>query len=191
MASSHLSALHRAALPLCCMAFLLPACTRPQPPPPAEQPPLMAGEARFHPMSPEQQQRLQAALAPFLSATAPVEVYFLAPQRRDNGTFDWCISPAAPQGVPKLIGSLSTPALQQLAEQRTTVEHGDTADYWQRLRLQSKGATLDIAICPAEEFGLHIDGCTPVRSRSTHKALWALMDKNFNIQSRFDIVVRD
>lgn len=185
------SALHRAALPLCCTALLLPACSRPPAQPPAEQPPLMAGEARFHPMSTEQQQRLQAALAPFLSATKPVEVFFLAPQRRDNGKFDWCISPAAPEGVPKLIGSLSTSDLQQLAAQRTTVEHGDTADYWQRLRLQSNGSALDIAICPAEEFGLHIDGCSPVRSRSTHKALWALMDKNFNIQARFDIVVRD
>ena len=33
------SALHRAALPLCCTALLLPACSRPPAQPPAEQPP--------------------------------------------------------------------------------------------------------------------------------------------------------
>ena len=181
----------RTALQLSCGAVLLTvgACNHRPPAAPAEQPPLMAGEARFHPMSGEEQKALQAALSPFLQSDTPVELWYLSRRSKDNGTFEWCVSPAEAQGEWVLLGAISGAELQQLAEQSTTVEHGDTLDYWQTYQLRTGNSTLEIRTCPAEEFGVHLGNCTPVQARAFHRAIWKLIDKKYGIQKRFDVVV--
>ena len=150
----------------------------------------MAGEARFHTMNGDEQKNLQTALAPFLSADTPVELWYLAPKRKDDGQFAWCVSPAEAEGDWVLLGTLPVSELQLLAKQTTAVEHGQTYDYWQTYQLRSGQAKRNIQTCPAQEFGVHIDGCSAVRAREFHKAVWKLIDKKYDIQKRFDVVVR-
>lgn len=184
------SSLHRAALPLCCTALLLPACSRPPAQPPAEQPPLMAGEARFHPMSSMEQLELQQALAPFLQSSVPVELWYSASTRRDDGSFEWCISPAAREAKWICLGTMPQSELQKLAAEKTGSDYGETLDYWLNFELRSGSNRLPISTCPAEEFGVNIGSCTTsVRSRSFHRAIWQFMDRRYNIQKRFDKIV--
>ncbi len=179
----------RTFIPVILLSLGLAAChtNKPQP---VELPPIMDGEARFLPMSSEQQTSLRNALEPFLSAETPAEVYFLAPRRKDDGSFPWCVSPAEEEGEWVSIGSLSPETLRKLAEESTTVEHGGTLDYWQSYELRCGSHRLPVSTCPAEEFGVHIQGCSPVRSRSLHRELWKLMERRFDIQRRFDQVVQ-
>ena len=185
---------HFSKICLCCGAgtalLLLAACTPAPKEPAKEQPPLMAGEARFAPMSKQEQHALQQTLAPFLQDNTAVELWFLAPTRRDNGSFAWCISPSTNQASWVKVGDVATGDLQTLAKQQTTVEHGDTLDYWQQMELRSGQHRLPVAICPAKEFGVHVRGCEPVYAREFHRLLWQMMDKQFDIQKRFDKVVQ-
>ena len=187
--------LQRMALQLCCGASLaLTACTTPTPrPTPAEEPPLMAGEARFCLISPSTKKELQASLAPFLRTDAPVDLWYLANKnRKDDGTFAWCISPAESEGIWIKLGTISNQDLQQLSDQNTEVERGDTLDYWLSFELRSGKQSLSVRSCPAEEFGVDIGSCSsPIRARAFHKLLWQFMDQQYAIQKRFDVVVRN
>ena len=185
--------IQRMALQLCCGASLaLAACTTATPPPPAEEPPLMAGEARFTPMSKSEQKALQTALAPFLRSSAPIELWYLGHKnRQDNGTFAWCISPAESEGTWTQLGTIPVQDLQQLAEKTTGVECGDTLDYWLTFELRSGNHSLRVSACPAEDFGVDVANCAPVRAREFHKLLWQFMDKKYAIQKRFDKTVHE
>ncbi len=149
----------------------------------------MAGEARFGSMSAAEQAELQQLLAPFLAPSAPVELWYSAARRKDNGTFEWCISPALSEAEWVCLGTMPPAELQKLAAERTVVEYGDTLDYWLRFELRCGGKSLPIMICPAEEFGVRIGGTHSVRSRSFHRAVWKFMERQYNIQKRFDKIV--
>ncbi len=152
----------------------------------------MAGEARFTPMSSSDIKALQAALAPFLSSSAPVELWYLEDKtRKDDGTFTWCISPAESEGTWVNLGTIPAKDLQQLAEQTDRVERGDTLDYWLAFELRSGSHRLSVHTCPAEEFGVDIHSCVPIRAREFHKLLWQFMDKKYAIQKRFDKTVQE
>ena len=152
----------------------------------------MAGEARFAPMSKSEKKALQVELAPFLRRSAPVELWYLAHKNlKDNGTFTWCISPAESEGTWVNLGTIPAKDLQQLADQSTGVERGDTLDYWLAFELRSGSHRLSVSSCPAEEFGVDIHSCVPVRARNFHKLLWQFMDKKYAIQKRFDKTVQE
>ncbi|MBQ8479181.1 MAG: hypothetical protein IJ503_02205 [Akkermansia sp.] len=182
----------RTALQLSCGAVLLTAgaCNHRPPAAPAEQPPLMAGEARFRPMSKEEKIELQHALEPFVKADSPVELWYSAAKRKDDGSFEWCISPAPAEAEWVNLGSLPAAELSKLAAETTATDFGETLDYWLRLELRSGTHRLNLSICPAAEFGVPTGDCSmSVYSRPFHKTLWALIDKKYNIQKRFDKVV--
>lgn len=181
-------------LPFLCIGaavLLASACTRKASPQPAEQPELMAGESRFLPMSTTQQAELEQVLEPFLRAEDGAELWYSASTRQDTGTFQWCVSPAPAEAEWVHLGSISRAVLQQLAAERTGIEHGETLDYWMRLELRHGEHKLPVSLCPAEEFGVHIQGCAPLRARAFHKALWNALDKQYHIQKRFDKVVQE
>ncbi len=181
-------------LPLCCAAAVLlssPSCTHRSAPIPAEQPPLMAGESRFAPMSQQEEAALQQALAPLLQDAAGAELWYHAAKQKDDGTFAWCVSPAPSEAEWVRISTIPHATLQQLAAERTGIEHGETLDYWMRLELRHGEHKLPVSLCPAEEFGVHIQGCAPLRARAFHKALWNALDKQYHIQKRFDKVVQE
>lgn len=184
----------RKALHLCCgAALLLPlqACTTTPPLQTEEQPPLMAGEARFVPLSTTERRELQQALAPFLRA-ATVELWYSANKGKDTGTFAWCISPAESEAEWVCLGTMPRAELEKLADETTASDHGDTLDYWMRFELRSGDNRLSLSICPAEEFGVALGNCTAsIRSRSFHKAVWTLLDKKFQVQKRFDKTVEE
>ena len=157
---------------------------------PAEQPPLMAGEARFTPMTSAQQAELRQILAPFLQTGATVELWYSANTEKDNGSFTWCISPAPSEAEWVNLGTMPRAELEKLADESTAVEYGDTLDYWLRFELRCGDKRLPLSICPSEEFGVNLGGCsTSVRSRSFHRAVWQLIDRRYNIQKRFDKIV--
>lgn len=170
--------------------LLLPvACTH-KAQAPTEQPPLMAGEARFAPISSTQQSELQQLLAPYLQPGATVELWYSANTERDNGTFEWCISPAPSEAVWVNLGTMPQAELEKLVHENTITEYGDTLDYWLRFELRCGDKRLPLSLCPSEEFGVNLDGCSvSVRSRSFHRAVWQLMDSRYNIQKRFDKIV--
>lgn len=166
------------------------ACTpTARPPQAAEQPPLMAGEARFVPMPSAQQAELQQVLAPFLQKGVQTELWYHAARTKDNGSFAWCISPAPAKAEWVYLGTVPQTELRQLAAEQTSVQCGNTLDYWLRFELRSGSHRLPVSICPAEEFG--ISGCTAsnIRARAFHRTLWQLTDRKFGIQKRFDKIV--
>ena len=173
------------------MLLLATACSHTSTPTPEEEPPLMAAETRFTPMNEQEQSALEQALAPMLQAENGAELWFHAAKKKDDGTFMWCISPAPSESEWVRIGHIPHTTLQQLAAERTTVEHGETLDYWIRLELRCNEYALPISLCPAEEFGVHIQGCAPLRARAFHKALWNALDKKYYIQKRLDKAVQE
>ena len=79
---------------------------------------------------------------------------------------------------------------ENTAAETTATDFGETLDYWLRLELRSGTHRLNLSICPAAEFGVLTGDCSmSVYSRPFHKTLWALLDKKYNIQKRFDKVV--
>lgn len=173
------------------MMLLATACSHTSTPTPQEEPPLMAAETRFTPMNEQEQSALEQALAPMLQAENGAELWFHAATEKDDGSFSWCISPAPSESEWVRIGHISHTTLQQLAAERTTVEHGDTLDYWMRLELRCNGYELPISLCPAEEFGVYIGDCSSVRARDFHNTLWNALDKKYNIQKRLDKAVQE
>ena len=168
------------------MMLLATACSHTSTPAPQEEPPLMAAETRFTPMNEQEQSALEQALAPMLQAENGAELWFHAATMKDDGSFSWCISPAPSESEWVRIGHISHTTLQQLAAERTSIEHGDTQDYWMRLELRSSRHRLPVEICPAEEFGVYLEGCKSIRARAFHKLLWSLLDKKYGIQKRLD-----
>lgn len=152
----------------------------------AEQPPLMAGEARYAPMGQALHNKFRQQLEPFCNSAT--EVWMQVPRRADNGSFTWCTTPTNQDSQWVCLGKLSTDTTKQLAKETLAVEYSDTLDYWLNFSLRNDGHELRFSLCPAEEFGIRFDS-VKLHAKSFHKTIWAMADKQFAIQKRFDKVV--